>query len=79
MTTYIVAHLEYFMNTLNYDLKSKTENPFYNPSRYPALQYRLMEDGISSEAIIESKNEITDSSSSNESDEQEEDNDDLID
>lgn len=36
----IVAHLEYFMNTLNLGYKSQTENPFENPAKYPALQYK---------------------------------------
>lgn len=36
----IVAHLEYFMNTLNLGLKSLTENPFENLAKYPALQYK---------------------------------------
>lgn len=35
-----VAHLEYFMNTLNMEHKSKTENPFENPFRYPAFLYK---------------------------------------
>lgn len=37
--------MEYFMNTLSYDLKGKTENPFSFPERYPALYYKF-EDGI---------------------------------
>lgn len=35
----IVAHLEYFRNTLNLGLKSETENPFDLPDKYPALQF----------------------------------------
>jgi hypothetical protein len=35
-----VAHLEYFMNTLNMEHKTKTENPFENPYRYPAFLYK---------------------------------------
>lgn len=59
----IVAHLEYFMNTLNLEYKSKTDNPFKNPSRYPALHYRMLTDGVSSDAIIESKESSSSSSS----------------
>ena len=35
-----IAHLEYFMNTLNMEHKSNTENPFENPYRYPAFLYK---------------------------------------
>lgn len=28
------------MNTLNFDLKSKTDNPFENLAKYPALLYK---------------------------------------
>lgn len=34
----IVAHLEYFYNTLN--MASHLENPFTEPKRYPALLYK---------------------------------------
>ena len=36
----IVAHLEYFMNTLNMGHKAETENPFLNPEMYQALLFK---------------------------------------
>lgn len=63
--------MEYFMNTLSYDLKSKTENPFSFPERYPALYYKL-EDGIecgcSSQPDIIMESQEYSSSSDTESD-----------
>ena len=54
MNTEIVANLEYFMNTLNICYKAKTENPFENPSMYPALLFKgnSMMDIISQSEII---------------------------
>ena len=40
LTAEVVAHLEYFMNTLNFGLKSKVENPFEHQDKYPALLYK---------------------------------------
>lgn len=40
LNTEIVANLEYFMNTLNICYKARTENPFDNPNKYPALLYK---------------------------------------
>ena len=36
----IVAHIEYFMNTLNMDLKGQTENPFEDTEKYAAFQFK---------------------------------------
>lgn len=36
----IVAHLEYFMNTLNLMYRSKTVNPFEKVVKYPALLFK---------------------------------------
>ena len=44
----IVSHLEYFYNTLL--LNHDTENPFHNPSNYPALLYF---DNMSPDTILE--------------------------
>lgn len=55
----IVAHYEYFMNTLNMSHKYNTENPFEHPLKYPALQYKgltLMPSSSHSDAIMESAN-----------------------
>jgi succinate dehydrogenase flavin-adding protein (antitoxin of CptAB toxin-antitoxin module) len=49
----IVAHLEYFMNTLNFDHKSKTKNPFENPEEYPALMYKIGEGSPIADVIME--------------------------
>lgn len=40
MSPLIVAHFEYFMNTLNMHHRNNTENPFDCPNKYPALQYK---------------------------------------
>jgi hypothetical protein len=48
----IVAHLEYFYNTLNIDHKNKSENPFDNPDDFPALTYKDG-DRLSSDVIME--------------------------
>lgn len=40
MSPIIVAHYEYFMNTLNMNHRNCTENPFDCPNKYPALQYK---------------------------------------
>lgn len=37
MSPLIVAHFEYFMNTLNMHHRNNTENPFDYPNKYPAL------------------------------------------
>lgn len=53
----IVAHFEYFMNTLNMNHKNHTENPFDCPQKYPALQYKsmaLVPSQSNSDAIMES-------------------------
>lgn len=40
MDAHVVAHLEYFMNTLSIDYKCQTENPFKNPDDFPALLFK---------------------------------------
>lgn len=60
MNTEIVANLEYFMNTLNICYKVKTENPFDNPSKYPALLFK----GKSIMDIISQSENITQSDDS---------------
>ena len=64
----IVAHLDYFMNTLNIDHKNKTENPFENPNKYPALMYKMMVDNLSGSDVIMESQECSDSSSSDSED-----------
>jgi hypothetical protein len=44
----MVAHLEYFYNTLIYS--NKTDNPFANPNQYPAL---LFEENVSPGTLLE--------------------------
>jgi hypothetical protein len=53
----VIAHLEYFMNTLNLDYKSQTENPFENPTVYPALNYKGAVEAVcgGSDVIMESE------------------------
>lgn len=71
LTPEIVAHFEYFMNTLNMGYKNQTENPFDFPLKYPALQYRgmtIIHSASNSDAIMESA-EPESSSSSSESEE----------
>lgn len=53
MKAEIVAHLEYFYNTLNIEHKIKIENPFDNPNDYPALNHKIG-DKIGSDVIMES-------------------------
>ena len=48
----VVAHLEFFMNTLNFEHKANSENPFDNPEKYQAFTYINMEDD--GDAIMES-------------------------
>lgn len=55
----IVAHLDYFMNTLNFDHKSGSENPFKNTEKYLALNYK--ENLSSSDVIMESKESSSES------------------
>jgi hypothetical protein len=67
------------MNTLNIDHKSKTENPFENPDKYPALMYKTSLDNLSgSDVIMESQECSGSSSSDSESDKPMIDDDDLI-
>lgn len=57
LTPEVVAHFEYFMNTLNMSHKNQTENPFDQPLKYPALQYRgmtILKSQTNSDAIMES-------------------------
>lgn len=46
----IVAHLQYFYNTLNFAHAVNTDNPFKNPKEYPALLY---EDGLSPGTLLD--------------------------
>ena len=55
-----VAHLEYFMNTLSFDYKCQTENPFQDPCEFPALQFKPNDLDVTMESVIE---ESSDSSS----------------
>lgn len=68
LTPEIVAHFEYFMNTLNMGYKHQTENPFDHPLKYPALMYKgmtLMPSPETSEnAIMESAEPDENSSAS---------------
>lgn len=67
LTPEVVAHFEYFMNTLNMSHKNQTENPFDAPLKYPALQYRgmtVLQSHTSSDAIMESADGSSSSSSS---------------
>ena len=36
----VVAHYDYFINTLNFKYKMEAENPFKCPENYPALLYK---------------------------------------
>jgi hypothetical protein len=49
-----VAHLEFFYNTLQ--MSHKTENPFENPEKYPALLY---EENSSPETLLDIHRRIT--------------------
>jgi hypothetical protein len=71
LTPEIVAHFEYFMNTLNMGYKNQTENPFDHPLKYPALLYKgmtMMESPLKSDAIMESVERKSSSSSSDDDD-----------
>ena len=35
-----VGHLEYFFSTMNFEQKSKFENPFKKPENYPAFDFK---------------------------------------
>ena len=41
LETDLIAHAEYFYNTL--DCNSKTINPFMQPNKYPALMFQVSE------------------------------------
>lgn len=61
-----VAHLEYFMNTLSFDYKCQTENPFDNPNDFPALMFKPNDmAGATSDFTMDS---VVEESSSNSSD-----------
>lgn len=68
LDTDTVAHLEYFMNTLSFDHKCQTDNPFQNPSHYPALQFKPNDLDVTMESVAE---ESSGSSSDSMIDEQE--------
>lgn len=53
MKAEIVAHLEYFFNTLNIDHKNRSENPFDKPEDYPALNHKIGK--IGADIIMESQ------------------------
>ena len=55
-----MAHLEYFMNTLNMEHKSKTENPFENPYRYPAFLYKGAEVSVEESSEAQSDDNMSD-------------------
>ena len=48
----IVAHLDFFMNTLNFEHKINSENPFDHPEKYPAFSFNEFE--VDGDAIMES-------------------------
>ena len=54
----IVAHLEYFYNTLNIDHKNQTCNPFDKPEDYPAFSYRA--GTIGADVIMEGQESSSD-------------------
>lgn len=68
LDTDTVAHLEYFMNTLSFDYKCQTEDPFKNPDEFPALQFKPNDLDVTMESVVE---EASDSSSDSMIDEQE--------
>jgi hypothetical protein len=48
------------MNTLSFDFKSKTQNPFENPENYPALMYKVGNSPTHADVIMENNESSSD-------------------